>query len=97
MRPILITHIAGMSFYNCKNIKYGPVQLEWEPTNVHDKNAIKVIQSGIHIGYIPKDRNKEIHPTCIATLIPHAYDNWTLMIEKPDFIVPKLLGFLKIE
>lgn len=31
-----------------------------EPNNEYDKNAIKVVGDDIHIGYIPKDRCKEV-------------------------------------
>lgn len=34
-----------------------PVKLEPEPTNMHDKNAIKVIIAGEHVGYISQDEN----------------------------------------
>lgn len=30
-----------------------PVKLEPEPANTHDKNAVKVIIAGEHVGYIP--------------------------------------------
>ena len=35
------------------------VQLEFEPDNPHDPNAIKVMADGVHIGYVPsKNTNK---------------------------------------
>lgn len=32
-----------------------PLTLEEEPTNKHDKNAIKILVGGFHVGYVPAE------------------------------------------
>lgn len=94
------THVAGMSYYDTKFIKEGPVQLEREPTNKHDPNAIKVVQSGIHIGYVPKNMTFFVREGCVASIRPpDAFDRydlqqrfkWILVIDKPEFSIGGLL------
>ena len=38
----------------------GDCELIPEPDNEYDKNAIKVVVDGMHVGYIPKDRCSEV-------------------------------------
>lgn len=100
MKIIARTYIAGRQHYNTSQIKIGPVQLKWEPTNKYDPFAIKVIQSGIHIGYVPCAINKLIKPGNIANIyldvtpsktFPY---NWSLVIEQPEFVIPQFLNDL---
>lgn len=37
------------------------VQLTPEPENKNDKNAIKVLIDGVHLGYVPRTQTGEIH------------------------------------
>lgn len=91
MKSPFTTYIAGMRHYNSAYIKPGPVQFEWEPTNKYDKNAIKVIQAGIHVGYIPRDMTRFVLPGSVGTLAHGSPNGWILTIEKPEFILPKFL------
>lgn len=36
------------------------VELVPEPDNIHDKNAIKVVADGVHIGYVPREKTAEV-------------------------------------
>lgn len=93
------TYIAGLSYYNTSQIREGPVQLEREPTNKHDPNAIKVIQSGIHIGYVPKNMTFYLREGCIATIRPATFMDgptlyqreWVLTVSHPEFSISDLL------
>ena len=116
---VIYTYIAGMKYYNCSYLKDGPIELEWEPDNLHDKNAIKVIQSGIHVGYIPRNITSLIRhgdigyvyfnidclwresfvartPNVQISISDCAGEHY-LVIESPQFILPKLLSDLEIE
>lgn len=48
-----------MELNTASNFKYKKLTtnavLVEEPTNIHDKNAIKVLISGVHVGYIPAE------------------------------------------
>jgi hypothetical protein len=46
---------------------YSNVKLEPEPTNQHDPNALKVVVSGEHVGYVP--RGKPISPGAKVNLL----------------------------
>lgn len=37
-----------------------PVSLVGEPSNQHDRNAVKVLAGGVHIGYVPKPVNVDV-------------------------------------
>lgn len=53
----LIAGLNGKNYYAVYKFsrhRYN-VQLVPEPTNEHDKNAIKVLFDGLHVGYIPRD------------------------------------------
>lgn len=39
---------------------FGPVTLEPEPDNEYDENAIKVMQDGVLIGYVPKEKTGRV-------------------------------------
>ena len=61
------SYIAGIPHRLGKNIQINSIlstgqnlQYLREPGNQHDKNAIKLMASGVHIGYIPKDDNPKI-------------------------------------
>lgn len=43
--------------YHFKNLIFS---MEYEPSNPHDKNAIKIIVNGVHIGYVPAELCLEI-------------------------------------
>jgi hypothetical protein len=45
------------------------VILEPEPTNAHDQNAIKVVISGVHVGYVPKWMTPQIDTQAAAMLV----------------------------
>lgn len=88
--PEIVTHLAGWKHYDTAGAVVGPVELEWEPTNPHDPNAIKVVQGGIHRGYVPRD----IAPTVrlgSAARLTTVGGPWTLTIRQPTIILPKLL------
>lgn len=89
MRP-LVTFLTGSRYYTTTYIKDGPVVLLPEPTNKYDKNAIKVIQSGIHIGYVPRDITRFVRTGSIGQIDRHD-GGWRLIIETPEFVLPKLL------
>ena len=48
-------HKEDADTYETVNTKLIP-----EPDNIHDKNAIKIVAGGIHIGYVPKKLIKEV-------------------------------------
>lgn len=63
----ITSFIAGIPHRLGKNIQINSIlstgqnlQYLREPGNKHDKNAIKLIANGVHIGYIPKDDNPKI-------------------------------------
>ena len=41
-------------------VQIDEIELEPEPDNPHDPNAIKVIADGVHIGYVPAKSTKKI-------------------------------------
>ena len=98
MKLIAKTYVAGLKYYNSSQIKEGPAQLEWEPTNRHDPLAIKVIQSGIHIGYVPRGVNRSVKPGDIAKIVPDLAvfggKGMALVIEQPEFAIPRFLDDL---
>ena len=71
------------AFFNRQNrqnvlIQEG-VELIPEPTNKHDKNAIKVILDGVQIGYIPSDQTNIVRKKLKqkALLRVYEYDDYT--------------------
>lgn len=86
----LVTFLTGYRYYPTTYVKDGPVILLPEPTNKYDKNAIKVIQSGIHIGYVPRDVTHLVKPGSVGQIDRHE-GSWRLLIESPRFILPKIL------
>ncbi len=36
-------------------------QLQREPKNQHDKNTVKVLVGGVHVGYLPRDEARSAH------------------------------------
>ena len=66
--PFHITSfIAGIPHRLGKNIQINSIlsagqnlQYLREPGNKHDKNAIKLMANGVHIGYVPKNDNPKI-------------------------------------
>ena len=58
-------HIAGFTYWNglevFDELKIGTkLQLEAEPTNGHDPNAVKILFKETMLGYIPRESNEEI-------------------------------------
>jgi hypothetical protein len=58
-------YIAGFTYWNglevFDQLKIGSeLQLEVEPANGHDPNAVKILFDKTLLGYIPRDSNKEI-------------------------------------
>ena len=58
-------HIAGFTYWNglevFDKLKIGTkLQLEAEPANGYDPNAVKILYEGILLGYIPRGSNEEI-------------------------------------
>lgn len=58
-------HIAGFTYWNglevFDELKIGTkLQLEVEPTNGHDPDAVKILYRETMLGYIPRDQNEEI-------------------------------------
>ena len=58
-------YIAGFTYWNGIDVfdefKIGTsLQLEVEPTNGHDPNAVKILYQDTMLGYIPRDQNEEI-------------------------------------
>lgn len=82
MTPLFLINVAGSQFKDLTPvlpiIPDTPIQLQHEPDNRYDPNAIKVILAGTHIGYIPKqwcDTVKDTitaHPNVEAKI--HEYD-----------------------
>ena len=59
------THVAGVTFYNVNFAsikKSSKVQIIPEPTNPYDKNALKVIIDGTHVGYIKRELAETLAP-----------------------------------
>lgn len=59
--------IAGVGYrledFHAASIKMGDsLDIEPDPTNPHDKNAMKVLRNSIHIGFIPR-----IHTAVVKT------------------------------
>lgn len=60
------TYIAGVSYRpgaadRLAELDDGDVlELEREPDNPHDENAVKVMHDGFHVGYVPRDLAPEI-------------------------------------
>lgn len=68
----------------------GPITIEPEPTNPHDKNALLVKDGDTHIGYIPKDKQHyfkaEFKQTASWTDVPKALntsDKWSIQLLMP--------------
>lgn len=54
----LTMHIAGIPHRkpDLSVLKVGDlVSFVPEPTNAYDPNAVKILHSGVHLGYVPKD------------------------------------------
>ena len=58
-KEIVDTYMTDESIYKYI-FSIDDVQLEPEPDNPHDPNAIKVIADGVHIGYVPAKSTKKI-------------------------------------
>jgi len=59
------THVAGVTFHNVNFAsikKSSKVQIIPEPTNPYDKNALKVVIDGTHVGYIKKELAETLTP-----------------------------------
>lgn len=60
------TYIAGVKFrpgvpdYMAGLPADAEFDLEPEPTNEYDPNAVKVLNGGVHVGYVPRDLAPEI-------------------------------------
>ena len=67
---------------------YGPCELEPEPTNKHDPNAIKVIVDGVHIGYIPSEKchlakkYMEMNPSARVEIYGGPYKEYDSLYER---------------
>lgn len=80
-------HIAGFKYYDGLEVfdqLHVGVELELalDTTNFYDPNAIKVLYQGVHLGYVPKEKNE-----LIATLMLAGYiDIFSLRINQvsPD-------------
>ncbi len=86
----IVTYLAGAKHYDTSKVVVGQLELEWEPTNPHDQNAIKIMQGGCHLGYVPRDIAKTIHHGSTARLISTGPE-WKVIIKQPKFILPKML------
>jgi len=58
-------YIAGFTYWSGLDVfdelKIGTtLQLEVEPTNGHDPNAVKILYQDTMLGYVPRDHNEEI-------------------------------------
>lgn len=66
---------------NLRNCEIGDeVELVPEPTNIYDTNAIKVICNNRHIGYVPKEKTKNVTKISFRkkiALIEHIYQTET--------------------
>ena len=63
MKPIFSCHIAGIPYRkpDLSQLSLGSeVLLEEEPSNPHDPNAIKVMHTTTHLGYIPKELTAQV-------------------------------------
>jgi len=65
---VRIIHVAGVTF-RLESLKtametpgHPTAFLVADPTNRHDKNAIKVMVNGQHVGFVPKSCNTDISP-----------------------------------
>ena len=70
-----VIFVAGTTFRRdaVKGVQHhSKVKLEPEPTNQHDPNALKVVVSGEHVGYIPRD--KPISPCARVNLLKWGMD-----------------------
>jgi len=87
----IVTYLAGAKHYDTSKVVVGPLDLEWEPTNPHDQNAIKVLQGGCHLGYVPIAIAKTIHHGSTARL-DSTGPEWKVIIKQPKSILPKMLA-----
>jgi hypothetical protein len=76
-KPVRIIKVAGTSFRSADVVRcitsagevYAEnrlmnahvVQLRPEPKNKYDRNAVAIVVSGFHIGYVPKSQNRSIN------------------------------------
>jgi hypothetical protein len=63
---MLVFEIAGAKYhaeaFGAANVQLGDtVNLIPEPQNTHDRNAIKVLKEGFHIGYVPRMFTWDVH------------------------------------
>lgn len=61
--------VAGME-NGVRTVEYVTAQLVPEPTNPHDRDAIRVLVGGAHVGYIPAYSTSQFHDV-IAELAGH--------------------------
>ena len=59
-RQAELRSVAGM-VSGVRTIEYVTAQLVPEPTNPHDRNAIKVLVGGAHVGYVPAYSTSQFH------------------------------------
>lgn len=59
---ILYTHIAGIPHRKPSALPAvgALVTLVYEPDNIYDPNAIKIMWNGIHLGYVPKNETATV-------------------------------------
>lgn len=89
---IVGTHFRGSEAKRiCNSLDIGDeVQLEREPDNSYDANAVAVYAEGEHIGYIPAANNLQLalalddEREAVATVIGWNGNKPTLKIEWPD-------------
>ena len=86
----IVTYLAGAKHYDTSKVVVGPLDLEWEPSNPHDQNAIKIMQGGCHLGYVSRAIAETIHHGSTARLISTGPE-WKVIIKQPKFILPKML------
>jgi hypothetical protein len=87
----IVTYLAGAKHYDTSKVVVGPLDLEWEPTNPHDQNAVKIMQGGCHLGYVPSAIAKTILHGSTARLVSTGPE-WKVIIKQPMFILPKMLA-----
>jgi hypothetical protein len=80
----LAFEVAGVRYrqeaFETAQVKKGDVvELQPEPTNKFDANAIKVVKDGHHIGYIPKMFTADVH-----SLIEQSVKTATIEAAWPD-------------
>jgi hypothetical protein len=94
-RGEIATYLAGAKFHDTSKAFVGEVELQWEPNNPHDPNAIKILQGGVPLGYVPKNIASVVRPGSTARLLAIGYP-WTLVIKQSHGIFSEPFHFLDL-